>query len=132
MRPRFWHFAFAMLTAVSLMAASVSACACEHHETFRKDHVPSCHEHQAADQPAAETANAADTAACSCVEPAPKASSKADSLKFKKHFHAAAGPLSISSHVEMQPAAVPAESAVPAFVSAGSQAAKPTRGPPRS
>ena len=88
------QFVLISCCVLSLLASSVSACICPHHQEKTLTEAPSCHSH-ATENAAAEQTNDADSPetiktsaseadACCCVQPAPKVVAKSETVKLEK------------------------------------------------
>lgn len=73
---------------LSLLAASVAACACSHHAEAPASAgaVPACHEHAKPKNESAAPAGSlkSESDECSCLQPAPRIVSKSETLKVEK------------------------------------------------
>jgi cytoskeletal protein RodZ len=89
------QFVLILCCVLSLLASSVSACICSHHQQQTETEAPSCHSHTAenvaaeqtndADSPAKTIiASASDADACCCVQPAPKVAAQSETVKPEK------------------------------------------------
>lgn len=127
----------AVLAVLSLLASSVSACTCSHHEG-RAQAEPSCHLHSRGEE-RASTTNAAPQSfdpACECVpsKPVPAVISKSAKKASQPHEQIAASPI---WHISLEPvAAVASDGSIvrldpPSFLSEYFSGLLPARAPPR-
>lgn len=86
MKRRTTQIAGGILILISLFVSSVSACACPHHQKPVPDEKPSCHGHSAEPEqkeqaPEVVGGGKISPSQCCCVQPAPKAITKAEKIK---------------------------------------------------
>ena len=72
---------------IALVVSSVSACACSHHSEHSDVEKPSCDGHadrnSIDDTPFELAGTFAETTACCCSQPTPKAAAKSETIKFE-------------------------------------------------
>ncbi len=84
---RWTKFGGSFLIVLSLFVSSVAACVCSHHISKTETEVPSCHTHSEAKHKVDSSENVAKLDMdddCDCLQPAPKAFSKSETIKIEK------------------------------------------------
>ena len=84
---RWTKFGGSFLIVLSLFVSSVAVCVCQHHIAKAETEVPSCHEHSEAKHDVDSSENIPKLDAdddCNCLQPAPKAFSKSETIKLEK------------------------------------------------
>jgi hypothetical protein len=135
---RIQQISLTLLTTLSLLASSVAACTCSHHQAEIKPEIPACHQHpemaEMADRHGSAVENTSDCLAadddCFCAENSRKIIAKFEAVKLKKHV------TTVSIEVPVFAAALQVHKTVgiafakPSYLSDSFYNLAPKRGPP--
>jgi hypothetical protein len=134
------QFGLAFCVMLSLFASSVSACACAHHQEKTQTNSPSCHEnsvqtktenHHETDSSETIKTTVSETECC-CMSPAPRVTTKTESIKFEKQIAAIPFAALIENKTVSQIFSVKIDFTKPFYLSDSFYNISPGRAPPRS
>ncbi|HEX8251158.1 MAG TPA: hypothetical protein VF599_23490 [Pyrinomonadaceae bacterium] len=136
------QFSLILGLMLSLVASSLGACVCSHHQEKAKTEAPSCHSQAAEDaaddaEQTNETDSPAETVtggdACCCVQPAPKVVTKSETVKPEKQTAALPTAATAPATIVFAAQVIPAQNYLPKplYLTDSFYNLSPGRAPPR-